>query len=1069
MQEGYYRYPTIFGDTVVFVSEGDLWSVNLNNPIARRLSFNRGEIKYPVFSPDGHNLAFSSSDEGASEVFIMPASGGEMKRITFLGDNVNVIGWTNEGIYYSTSAGEPFLRVRSVFRVQPDTGAIEKMPIGLANFISYAHMDEKGAAVIQRHGYREYSYWKRYRGGTAGNIWIDATGAGNYKKLVDLKGDLARPIILKDKVFFSSDHEGTANLYSCNMDGSKLSKLTDHKDYYVRNQASDGKRIVYHAGADLFVYDPQLNESQKIDVIYHSDRPGRSRKFFNTSQYLQYYNLHPKGHHLSLVSRGKPCFFSNWEGPVIQFGEREGVRYNFVSWLADGLRLVVVSDIGGQESLEIYDAQSAALVSKPKTPLDIGRVANLWVNPKSDHVVVTNHAHELLLIDLKKWKVQRIDRSEYGAPGGCAWSPDGQWLAYSTTIERRKRAIKLYNLKDKKITQITAPVLRDECPTFDPEGKYLYFLSWRHFDPSWDQMHFELGFHFAVKPYLITLQKDLTSPFLKTPEVLDFKKAKDEEQTDKEKAPKEKPIQIDLDGIQNRVIEFPVDAGDYSQLQAAKGRVYFISHPLEPAPHYWNEARDESHNALDYYDFDSLRYEHVMPGVDAFHLSTDHRHMVYRIAKKLRVVKIGEKPEEDKGSSKKSGWINLGRIKLSVNRTQEWEQIYKEAWRLQRDHYWIEDMSKIDWLKVYNRYFPLLSRVSTREEFSDLLWEMQGELGTSHAYVFGGDIKQEPSWYVGSLGADLVYDSKQKAYKITNIMQGDRWSPNASSPLLSPGINVKEGDYLFAINKSQLTESVPPASLLVNLAEQEVELEIADHKLKNKRTVIVKTISHQYDGRYRDWVEKNRQYVHKKSGGKIGYIHIPDMSAHGFAEFHRSFLSDLDRDGLIVDVRFNGGGNVSQLLLEKLARRRLGYDVARWQHLNSYPEEAPLGPMVAIENEYTGSDGDIFSHSFKMMKLGTLIGKRSWGGVIGIFPRYDLMDGGFTTQPEYSFWFKDVGWAVENYGVDPDIEVEITPQDYAHDRDPQMDRAIEELSKILLATQEERPTLETRPSLKLPG
>jgi tricorn protease len=887
--------------------------------------------------------------------------------------------------------------------------------------------------------------------------------------LIDLNGDLARPFFVNDRVFFSSDHEGIANLYSCNKDGSKLQRETNHKDYYVRNQSSDGIRIVYHAGADLYVFDPQRRESQKIDIVYHSDRPGRSRKFFNISHYLQYYNLHPKGHHLSLVSRGKPCFFGNWEGPVIQFGEPEGVRYNFVTWLADGMRLVVVSDVGGEESLEIYDANSGAMISKPKASLNFGRVAGLWVNPKSDHVVVTTHAHEFLLIDLKKWKVTKLDRSEYGAPGGCAWSPDGQWLVYSTTIERRKRALKLYNLKDKTTTQITDPVLRDECPTFDPEGKYLYFLSWRHFDPSWDQMHFELGFHFAVKPYLITLQKDLTSPFLKAPEVLDIKKAKDEEHVEKGKQPQEKPIEIDLDGIKNRIIEFPVDAGDYTQLQAAKGKVYFISHPLEPAPQYWNDERDESHNTLEYYDLDTLRQEHVMSGVDAFHLSLDHNFMAYRVAKRLRVVKVGEKPDEDNGCTKKSGWINLGRIKLSVNRVREWEQIYKEAWRLQRDHYWIEDMSHIDWLKVYNRYYPLLGRVSTREEFSDLIWEMQGELGTSHAYVFGGDIKQEPSWVVGSLGADLVYDPKQKAYRINNIMKGDRWSPCSTSPLLMPGINLSEGDYLLAINKRTLTETVPPTSLLVNLAEQEVELEVADHKLKNKRTVIVKAIANQYDGRYRDWVESNRRYVFEKSGGKIGYIHIPDMSAHGFAEFHRSFLFDLDRDGLIIDVRFNGGGNVSQLLLEKLSRRRLGYDVARWQNINSYPEEAPFGPMVAIANEYTGSDGDIFSHAFKMMKLGPLIGKRSWGGVIGIYPRYDLMDGGLTTQPEYSFWFKDVGWAVENYGVDPDIEVEITPQDYTHGRDPQLDRAIEEVSKILLTTQEERPTLETRPSLKLPS
>jgi len=395
--------------------------------------------------------------------------------------------------------------------------------------------------------------------------------------------------------------------------------------------------------------------------------------------------------------------------------------------------------------------------------------------------------------------------------------------------------------------------------------------------------------------------------------------------------------------------------------------------------------------------------------------------------------------------------------------------MYKEAWRLQRDHYWVEDMANIDWLVVFNRYYPLVGRASTRDEFTDIVWEMQGELGTSHAYSFGGDVKAIPRWSVGSLGADFTWNAKQKAYEIHNMSKGEIGNLDASSPLAQPGINLENGDFIYAINKEPLNQENTPYKMLLHKAGEVVELKIAHKKApKDTRAVLVETIDNQYATRYRDWVEHNRAYVHKKTDGKVGYIHIPDMSSWGYAEFHRSFLQEIDKDGLIVDVRFNGGGNVSQLLLEKLARKRLGYDVTRWHGMSPYPDQAPVGPMVALTNEYAGSDGDMFSHNFKTMNLGPLIGKRTWGGVIGIWPRHGLVDGGMTTQPEFSFWFKDIGWKIENYGVDPDIVVEFTPQDYAKGIDPQMDRGLKELDTLIQKHQELVPVLSTKPSLALP-
>jgi tricorn protease len=376
-------------------------------------------------------------------------------------------------------------------------------------------------------------------------------------------------------------------------------------------------------------------------------------------------------------------------------------------------------------------------------------------------------------------------------------------------------------------------------------------------------------------------------------------------------------------------------------------------------------------------------------------------------------------------------------------------------------------MSKVDWQRVHDRYLPLLDRIGTRSEFSDLMWEMQGELGTSHAYEFGGDYRPPPDYGQGHLGADFEYDAQTGGYRITGVVRGDSWNADADSPLNAPGVNVRPGDVLTAIGGRRLGPDLSPGRLLVNQAGCEVLLTFAD--AKKPRTVSVKALRGEEAARYRQWVHANRDFVHRETNGRVGYVHVPDMGPRGFAEFHRLYLTEYDRDALIVDVRYNGGGHVSQLLLEKLARRRVGYDLPRWGAPEPYPEYSVLGPIVAVTNESAGSDGDIFSHCFKLMKLGTLIGKRTWGGVIGIGPRSSFVDGGLTTQPEYSFWFKDVGWGVENYGTDPDVEVDISPQDYAAGRDTQLQRAIRLILKQLKENPPQRPDFSRRPDLSLPN
>jgi tricorn protease len=530
---------------------------------------------------------------------------------------------------------------------------------------------------------------------------------------------------------------------------------------------------------------------------------------------------------------------------------------------------------------------------------------------------------------------------------------------------------------------------------------------------------------------------------------------------------------IDLEGIESRVLAFPVPAGRYRQIHGIKGKALFTSYPVTGT--LGQSQRDEENSPksrLEMYEFETQKKEAIVSEVDSFQIGSDRKTLIYRSGSKLRVMKAGEKSDEGKakkGPGRESGWIDLGRIRVSVDRGLEWKQMYREAWRLQREHFWTPNMSSVDWELIYDRYEKLLSRVTTRSEFSDLIWEMQGELGTSHAYERGGDYRSGPRYAQGFLGADFEYDGDHDCYRIAHIVQGDVWKEGKDSPLNAPGINVKPGDKLIAIGGRKLSKSLTPNELLVNQAGREINLTFSTDDEENPvRTVCVKSLSDETPARYREWVQTNRAKVHEQTNGRVGYVHIPDMGAAGYAEFHRYYLAEVCHDALIVDVRCNSGGHVSQLILEKLARKRIGYDLPRWGEPMPYPNDSVLGPIVALNDEFAGSDGDIFSHCFKLMNLGVLVGKRTWGGVIGISSRYSLVDGSTTTQPEYSYWFKDVGWGVENYGTDPDVEVEIKPQDYAQGKDPQLDRAIEEVLKQLEENPPEKPGFNGRPDLSLP-
>ncbi|MEM7125261.1 MAG: S41 family peptidase [Chloroflexota bacterium] len=1315
MTAGYYRFPTIYENTVVFVSEDDLWSVPVNGGIARRLTNHLGEVSHPIFSPDGEYLAFVGREEGAPEVYIMPAKGGSARRLTYLSSRCRVLGWNSSGthILFSSSYGQMDYGEMSLYQIHHKSanGHVEALNYGPARSIAFGHA---GQVVLGRNT-GDPALWKRYRGGTAGHLWINPKaskgGIGTFERLLpDLQGNVASPMWVKvknrNRVFFISDHEGIGNLYSCTPNGKDLRRHTDHEEYYARNPTTDGTRIVYHAGADLFIYDVGAESSTELLIEYYSPRIERNRKFVSPMSYLNSAELHPSGKAITITTRGKPFTFYNHEGPIFQHGKRDGIRYRQPIWFNDSERLLMLSDELGEETFEIHymDFDKEPLVIEG---LDIGRPVQLNFSPTSDKLALTNHRHELILIDfegvdqppqaepaesntaenleqtavgkddaeeaeststqtalkpqavdahqqndatdgdatdddslpsptclMKQPQLTVVDRSPVRRIAGFDWSPDGNWIAYGYGATQQTTAIRLYQLPDPDgedeaekagaIHTITRPVLHDFGPSFAPDGQHLYFISAREFNPIYDALQsVEMSFPWGMRPYLVTLQNDVPNPFIPRPEMDDdlaepgeedgeedgegneseeaaevdgedetmedgadedqcqdapegldeadgelegevdedsvlvvsnsvtpeaastvsngqsisdsdeadkststeeksrvekSKEEKDKANGSDDKSKKEK-LKIDLEGIERRILAFPVPDGRYGQVAGVHGKALFTVFPVqgELGSPYW-EDEQEYGGALRTYDFKEYRSDLLAERVNSFKLSRNRKRLLYYSGGRLRVVNSGEKAPGSSGGSRKSGWIDTYRVRVSVDPPMEWQQMLREAWRLQRDYFWTEDMSGIDWVVVYERYQKLVDRASTRREISDLIWEMQGELGTSHAYEGGGDYPYSPYYFQGTLGATFIWDPAEGGYVTGEPIVGDPWDPYATSPLAAPGVDVKAGDVLIAVNGQRLDAETSPAQLLVGYAWSEVLLTFKARPAENQpvenqrieklsaegtdlkgrtksdttddvvevdkkkatgtaeqdkdkppyRSISVKTLWNETPARYRAWVEDNRKKVHEATNGRIGYVHIPDMMAFGYAEFHRGYLAETDRDGLIIDVRYNGGGHVSQLILEKLARRRIAFDQSRWGGTSPYPADSVAGPLVALTNEMAGSDGDIFCHSFKLMKLGPLIGKRTWGGVIGISPKQELLDGGITTQPEYSYWFEDVGWSVENYGTDPDIEVEFAPQDYAEGRDPQLERAIEEAEKLLETTPILKPDLENRPNLALP-
>ncbi|MFI7637624.1 S41 family peptidase [Nonomuraea sp. NPDC049400] len=1021
---------------MTFVADDDIWLAPLSGGRAWRFTADRAPVSHPRLSPDGTRIAWTSGKEGAPEVFAAEIDGPEGERLTYWGSGTTgVRGWTAEGdVLAISSAGESERTRNWAYAVPLDGGPATRLPYG---WVSEAALNGAQVATVSSL-WREPSQWKRYRGGTAGKIWVDAEGNGEFTRLfADSAAQYWSVSWVGDRIVFLADIDGVGNLYSALPDGSDLRRHSSHEEFYARHAVSDGERVIYSHAGDLWLLESLDAEPYRLEVKLGGPRPGRARRPAPTR--VGSFSPDATGRASAVEIRGTAHWVTHRDGPAGALRVQPGVRVRLPRALGADGRAVWVSDASGEDGLELGTPGGEI---RTLAAGQLGRVLELEAAPDGKHAALATHDGRLLVVDLESGNVRELDRTTQGDVHGLTFSPDSGWLAWVHPHHDPLSQIKIGRVDGTSVIDVTPERFADYNPVFTKDGKHLAFLSVRTFDPIYDAHVFDLSFPVGCKPYIVPLQATTPSPFDPSLQGRGFNGEDDKAAKDDKKDDEAPRTEVDPDGLSSRVVPVPVPAGRYGNLRSAKDALLWLRYPLAGQLGDGTESTGEI--VLERYDLKKRARAELGREVRAFEVSGDGSRLVTNGKNGLQTRAATEGDEVTN--------IDLDRVTVQIDPVAEWRQGFREAGRLMRDHFWREDMNGVDWQAVLERYEPLVERIGAHSELIDLLWETQGELATSHAYAsFNGggyDFRRRQ----GLLGADLSRDD-DGVWRVARILPGETSDHAARSPLLAPGVAVRPGDAIVAVGGRPVDPVRGPLALLAGTANQPIELTVRPASGGDPRRVVVTPIADEAQLRYHDWVESRRARVREASGGKLGYLHVPDMVASGWAQFHRDLRTEMAYDGLVVDVRGNGGGHLSELVLEKLSRKVTGWQRARGYEPMRYPEDSPRGPVVTVTDEFAASDGDIVSAGIKAREIGPLVGTRTWGGVIGIDSRYSLVDGTRVTQPRYSFWIEGQGWGMENHGVEPDVEVVITPQDRAAGRDPQLDKAVE----LALAALEQQP------------
>ncbi|MEV5680904.1 S41 family peptidase [Streptomyces sp. NPDC052179] len=1131
----YLRFPHLHQDLLCFAAEDDLWVSPLapagHRPDrAWRITVDRTRVSHPRFSPDGTRIAYTTWRTLDPEIHVAPVEGGPARRLTYWGStDARVCGWSPDPgdtsqILAVSSHNQPFSYFSWAYSVPTDGSPGGRLPWGPVSDIAVADIDgERRSLLLTGRPPHEPAAWKRYRGGATGRLWLHGE-----RLLPDIGGQLDSPMFVGRRIAFLSDHEGVGNLYSCLMDGSDLRRHTDHDAFYARHASSDGHRVVYQCGGDVWlVEDLQSPDARprKLEVRLGGPRTGRRTYQVPAASNVDSLSVDETGRASAVSVRGSLYWLTHRDGPARTITDTPGVRVRLPEMLGSVGQVAYVTDADGEDAIEIAYLPRASGDREPRRLASgkLGRVQELISDPAGERLAVASNDGRLLLLDTAEEREPEADTrtgtatsgtEEYDAPDApdatdatdgagnttdaadtvvgatdatgdvtelirsvngpvrdLAFSPDGAWLTWSHPgVGRSLRQIKLARISGPGapvIVDVTNGRFEDENPVFTGDGRYLAFLSWRGFDPVYDVHTGDLSFPLGCRPYLVPLSSATPSPFALSPDGRPAAGGLDPVDLPDGGTGEGATVTVEFEGLESRVTPFPVSASKYSALHPVSGGgLVWLRWPISGAlgETFANPADMSGRPTLEHFNIAKARRTELVDHLDWFAVSGDASRLVVMDDGELRAV-----PSNEPGDNDSTVYLDLRRILHDVDPAAEWRQAYDEAGRIIRSYFWEPDMCGIDWGGVLDQYRPLVERVASPDEFADLLREVLGELGTSHAYVAPARRNEGPPHYqraIGLLGANLV--CRDGAWRIQRILPGDSSDSKARSPLAGTGI--REDAALTHVDGRPVDPVTGPYPLLTAAGGTTVELTFrpAGDEGRSRRIAIVPLIDER-PLRYQDWVAKRREVVRELSGGKCGYLHIPDMGGSGWAQFNRDLRLEVSRPALIVDVRGNAGGHISELVVEKLTRRILGWDLTRNAQAVSYASNAPRGPVVALADEATSSDGDMITAAFRLLKLGPVVGQRTWGGVVGMTGRHRLGDGTVITVPMNAAWFDTYGWSVENHGVEPDLEALRTPLDWAEGRHAVLDDAVrvalDLLAKHPAATP---PTYTTAPDLRRP-
>ena len=1090
---GLLRFPDIYKERVAFVYGGDLWLASTSGGIARRITTHPGRELFPKFSPDGKWIAFTGQYDGNFNVYVMPSEGGQPRQLTFfqgsaqplsdrMGIHNQVVTWfpDSKRILFLSRRDATNGWIKRPYSVTIDGGLPEPLPVDQGGLTSFS---PDGTRIAFNRIFRNFRTWKRYTGGLAQDIYIyDIKNNVLEQQIPHSEYTDTFPMWHGLTIYFTSDRgpEHKFNLYSYDQGSKQVEQLTKFTEFDVMWPSLGPDAIVFENAGHLYTFDFDSRQAKKLTISVPGETDETMRHWTSVSKLITDFDISPDGKRAVFAARGDVFTVPAKEGSARNLTRTPGIREKGATWSPDGRWIAYVSDRTGEA--ELFIAPQDGLGKEQQITSGYkGFKFNPGWSPDSKKLAWGDKDLRLWYIDVGDKKPVEVDRARYDEITNYSWSPDSKWLSYDKQDENSNRAVLLYSLTDKKITPVTSTFTNSYSPVFDPAGKYLYFVSNRDFNEVLGSFDFEFANPKTARVYVATLRADESSPFPALSDEVTIKKgepapaasakegekgeAKDKSKNEEEKPKSEakepaKEFKIDLDGIQNRVLAIPMPPAQIQTLGAAKDLVLYSTTPIQglsgPIP---GET-----SAVHAFDFKERKDKILIENVEQFAVSFDGSQLLYQSGG----ADGGGPPAshtygiiDTKSDSPKKvgdGALNLAGLRTEVDPPQEWKQMFNEVWRQERDYFFEAAMNGVDWEKERDKYAPLLPYAASRYDVTYLMGEMIGDLSNSHTYVGGGDYPELHPVNVGLLGADYDVDKASGIYRFKKVYPGENWDAQLRSPLTEPGVKVKEGDYFIAVNGQTLRAPQTPFELLTNTAGDTVTLTVNSRPTEEgSHTVKVKPIADEYLLREWDWVESNREKVDAATNGRVGYVYIPDMGGPGLNQFVKQWFPQIRKQGMIIDVRYNGGGFVDQLIFARLRRILVGMDAARNFEASTVPPAVFHGAMACLTNQYAASDGDIFSYFFKVYKLGPLIGERTWGGVRGIRGQIPLMDGGYITRPEFGRYDLNSKWVVENKGVVPDIEVDNRPDLVVKGQDPQLERAIQEVMKQIQANPKTLP------------